>query len=111
MAPTTSTQRTVATCAAVTALLGVLRRVEKRKKRVWVMSWLLRKEIQGENIMMEMCLEDETYLYCYHRMKKEVFEYLLNLVEPPITKQDTKLRKSIPHEQQLSVTLMTLSHR
>ncbi|XP_064107304.1 uncharacterized protein LOC135216144 [Macrobrachium nipponense] len=104
-------RRTVARCAAVMCLLGVLRECKSNKKRLWVREWLRRREDKGifDNLCWEMRLGDDAAFYNYHRMNKEDFDYLLRLVGPKIAKQDTRMRKAIPPEQRLSVTLRHLA--
>lgn len=43
------------------------------------------------------------------RMSPEDFEYLLNKIGPAITKTDTNMRKSIPIQEKLAVTLRYLA--
>ncbi|KAG0713730.1 Protein ALP1-like [Chionoecetes opilio] len=56
-----------------------------------------------------MFLEDSRGFYEFHRMSKDNFVKLLNLVSPLIRKQDTKLRKAVSPAQRLSVTLRYLA--
>ncbi|XP_064107865.1 uncharacterized protein LOC135216432 [Macrobrachium nipponense] len=62
-----------------------------------------------DNLCREMRLGDGAAFYNYHRVNKEDFDYLLRLVGPKIAKQDTRMRKAIPPEQRLSVTLRHLA--
>lgn len=57
---------------------------EKQKKRkLWVRNWILRRGQQLNNFL---------------RMNLNDFNYLLELVSPIITKNDTKMRRSISQE-------------
>ncbi|KAG0725966.1 hypothetical protein GWK47_037552 [Chionoecetes opilio] len=53
--------------------------------------------------------QDSRGFYEFHRMSKDNFVKLLNLVSPLIRKQDTKLRKAVSPAQRLSVTLRYLA--
>lgn len=86
---------------------------EKRKnkgKRLWVKPWMARKERSiYNNLVQEMRLEDGRGFYDYHRLSKEHFQELLNMISPVIQKENTRLREAIPPEQRLSVTLRYLA--
>ena len=46
----------------------------------------------------------------YIRMSPDSFQYLLNIVNPMITKKDTRLRKAIPAQERLCLTLHYLAY-
>ncbi|KAG0716812.1 hypothetical protein GWK47_008766 [Chionoecetes opilio] len=72
--------------------------------------WLAKKSKKVfNNLLKEMFLEDSRGFYEFHRMSKDNFVKLLNLVSPLIRKQDTKLRKAVSPAQRLSVTLRYLA--
>nr|XP_027224553.1 protein ALP1-like [Penaeus vannamei] len=92
--------------------LSLKRAKKKRKqpKRLRIRQQSDRKEINVcHNLLKELCIEDSRGFYEYHRMSVEDFTELLNLVTPFITKQETKLRKPIPPDHRLSVTLYYLA--
>ncbi|KAK4305607.1 hypothetical protein Pmani_022575 [Petrolisthes manimaculis] len=61
------------------------------------------------NLLKEMCLEDQQAFYDYHRMHRKNFAELLELVSPLIKNQDTKMRKAVSPAQRLSITLPYLA--
>lgn len=92
------------------AASGYLKKPRKSKRKTWVKSWMARKERSVyNNLVAEMLLDDTQGFFDLHRMPKECFNELLQLVSPLIEKQDTKLRKAIPAQQRLSVTLRYLA--
>ena len=60
-------------------------------------------------LVRELSLEDTQSFYYYHRMCKAQFNELLEMIEPLIAKQDTKLRKAVTAKERLSVTLRHLA--
>ena len=48
--------------------------------------------------------------YRYMRMSSESFRYLLNVVGPIISKEDTRFRKAIPSAERLCLTLHYLAY-
>ncbi|KAG0711267.1 hypothetical protein GWK47_020993 [Chionoecetes opilio] len=87
-----------------------INRKPKKRRREWSRPWLAKKSKNVfNNLLKEMFLEDSRGFYEFHRMSKDNFVKLLNLVSPLIRKQDTKLRKAVSPAQRLSVTLRYLA--
>ncbi|KAK4301525.1 hypothetical protein Pmani_026303 [Petrolisthes manimaculis] len=104
----------LATALIATNLLSLMhtRNMKKKKKarRHWVKPWMARKSKNVfNNLLKEMCLEDQQAFYDYHRMHRKNFAELLELVSPLIKKQDTKMRKAVSPAQRLSITLRYLA--
>lgn len=56
------------------------------------------------NLVQEVRLFPEKH-HQYLRMSKESFDYVLSLVRQKITKQDTRMRRALPAELKLALTL------
>lgn len=82
-----------------------------RKPRKWVKHWVGRRDEKGcyLNLLKELEIEDSCAYRNFMRMSKNDFDYLLNLVAPYITKQDTDMRKAISAAEKLSLTLRYLA--
>lgn len=88
--------------------LGMLNR---KKRRWWTRPWIQRREELGASsrLLQELKEEDpETYKNVL-RMSPPKFQELLELVEPLIKKQDTRLRNAIPCKIKLQITLRYLA--
>lgn len=100
----------VATTLLATHVIALVNAPKKKRRRYWMKPWMTRKHKNVyNNLVKEMCLEDEQGFYDYHRMSRENFAELLNVVSPFIQKQDTKMRKAISPAQRLSITLRYLA--
>ena len=80
-------------------------------RRWWVHPILQKRPEQGAwaTLMTEFRqLYPEKLQKCM-RLSSESFDIILDAIRPAIIKQDTQLRKAIPAEQRLAVTLMFLS--
>ncbi|KAG0721546.1 hypothetical protein GWK47_006305 [Chionoecetes opilio] len=87
-------------------------KTQKTKKRMVGLGlpWLAKKSKKVfNNLLKEMFLEDSRGFYEFHRMSKDNFVKLLNLVSPLIRKQDTKLRKAVSPAQRLSFYIRYLA--
>lgn len=62
-----------------------------------------------ENIFVELLYEPSGEFENFTRMSLSDFEYLLTLISPIISKQDTQLRDSIPAKIRLAITLRFLA--
>lgn len=69
-----------------------------------------RRVLQGasENLVVEMRLYDEESYYNFFRMSPLLFDHLLSIVGPYITKQDA-VRSPIPAKTRLELTLRYLA--
>lgn len=84
------------------------KRITNRKR--WVKKWVAkRKKYCRLNLLKEIQLSDAKYYQNYFRMNINIYNKLLSMVEPLITKMDTSMRESIPSNQRLSLTLRYLA--
>ncbi|XP_077869675.1 uncharacterized protein LOC144361748 [Saccoglossus kowalevskii] len=96
-------------------LLLLLRRRRRRLRaacrRRWTRSWVMRRQSQGAycNLIQELNAEDPDKFRQYHRLDKQSFQDVLEMVSPFITKQDTTMRCSITASERLAVTLRFLA--
>lgn len=60
-------------------------------------------------LLRELEIEDPNSYRNFLRMSKADFDYLLNLVAPRITKEETVMRKAIPAGEKLCLTLRYLA--
>ncbi|KAK4318011.1 hypothetical protein Pmani_010963 [Petrolisthes manimaculis] len=77
----------LANALVATNLLSLMhtRNMKKKKKarRHWVKPWMARKSKNVfNNLLKEMCLEDQQAFYDYHRMHRKNFAEFLELVSP-----------------------------
>jgi len=62
-----------------------------------------------DNVFVELLYEPSGEFENFTRMSLSDFEYLLTLISPIISKQDTQLRNSIPAKIRLAITLRFLA--
>ena len=92
--------------------LEILRRKKKRKKRaVWVKSWLAERDDKGayNNILAELQLHDRENYRRFLRMDSTTFGELVKLVTPSLEKKCTRLRIPLSVEEKLAITLRYLA--
>ena len=77
----------------------------RRKRNIWAKAWLSPSRGAYNTILKELRLSNQNDFKKYLRMNEETFEELLQRVRPYLTKQTTRLRKPIPAEQKLAITL------
>ncbi|XP_071961474.1 uncharacterized protein [Antedon mediterranea] len=84
---------------------------KKKEKRMWIKPWLARRNELGacETLMRELRTEDRKGFENYIRMDHILFDHLLKLVGPTISRKDTVFREAIPAHHRLSVTLRFLA--
>lgn len=84
---------------------------ERKQKEWWVRDWIRRREERGcyMTLLKELETEDPNAYRNFVRLSNADFNYLLNLVAPLITKEDTVMRKAIPAGEKLCVTLRYLA--
>lgn len=97
-------------CLIATAVvLAVEEKKKKRKRRIWVKSWLSKRDIYSHvNLINELKLQPDDYRN-YLRMDENTYVELLPLVAPLIEYQDTRMRKAITPHERLSSTLRFLA--
>ncbi|XP_050354264.1 uncharacterized protein LOC126778588 [Nymphalis io] len=88
-------------------LLRHRRRQRKRKTRsVWVEEILMYREQEGDFYTLYPRLRrSEKNFFNYFRMSIASFDELTSILKLSISRQDTVMRKSIPAEQRLAMTL------
>lgn len=64
---------------------------------------------EKKTAIRELSAEDPETFHQYHRLDRESFEDILQLISPHISKQDTRLRSSISARERLVVTLRFLA--
>lgn len=92
-------------------LLEILHGVQNEKKRIWVRSWLDRRNSHGvSNLLLKELAEEDTHEFtnCM-RMDPTTFEILLNKVHQKIQRSNTIMREAIPARVKLQVTLSYLA--
>lgn len=87
------------------------RRLRAASRQIWCKPFLLRRSRQGtfHNLVQELNAEDPEQFRRYHRLDRDSFERVLNMIEPLITKEDTFMRTSIRPRERLSITLRFLA--
>lgn len=101
-----------AACLSLILMQRRQRRKRLQKKRsCWVKDWIQRRSEHGamENLLRELQAGDELFYKNFLRLSARDFDYLLQKVSPVIQKQDTLMRKSIPAEERLALTLRFLA--
>ncbi|XP_072164397.1 uncharacterized protein [Diadema setosum] len=92
------------------ALLLLRQRRRRRRRRMWVKPWIEKRKLKGAYANLLKELEDSSEDFRkFVRMDVEAFRELLEMVAPTISKQDTKLRRSICAEERLAITLRFLA--
>lgn len=91
------------------ALLLLLLRKRKRRRRVrtlWIHPLLSFRRQEGHfyNLFGKL-KEDENKFFNYFRMSISSFNELLEILDSKIKRCDTNMRKSIPAEERLAITL------
>ncbi|KAM7309617.1 uncharacterized protein ISCGN_006618 [Ixodes scapularis] len=80
------------------------------KRSLWMKDWMCRKERGMQNQLYEELLDSDPEEYRrLLRVSREQFLQLLSRVGPRIARQDTVMRRAIPPETRLQVTLRYLA--
>lgn len=81
---------------AVVELLDDRRRGDRRQRRWWTRDWLLRRPIHGqyEALMAGFCAENPSAFKNFVRIGPNMFQELLHVVGPRITKNTTRYRQT-----------------
>lgn len=93
-------------------LRNYLKNSNKQKtRRVWVREWIRRRNLLGatSGVCRELSLEDQNSYKNFFRMEPNLFWVLLHKVKATIQKKDTNMRRPIPAESKLQVTLRFLA--
>ncbi|CAG5044663.1 unnamed protein product [Parnassius apollo] len=88
----------------------IRRRHRRRHRRVWVNEIFMYRKQLGEyhHLFEELKLQPMKF-FEYFRMCFSTFQYILNAVEPLITKQNTNYRECISPTERLAITLRYLA--
>lgn len=100
-------QKNVLICAAVG--LRLINKETKKKRTTWQKNWM--KEGDKYNhirLLTEIRNNNPEDYRQYLRMDVNMFDELLNLVQPFITKKDTHMRRCIPPKERIIATLTFL---
>lgn len=102
------------TKAAAIVVLILSKRIKERnqRRRIWVRSWIKRREIEDtvKKLICDLRAEDtDNEFRAFFRMSPQQFDFLLEKVDPIIRKMDTTFRKAISSETRLIVTLRYLA--
>lgn len=90
----------------------VLKRKQKRKKKLWIQPWRLKRESCGaaHKLLPEFLRFNDYFHYNnFLRMNDTEFNHLLQLISPRIQKQNTTYRNCISPEEMLIITLRYLA--
>ena len=87
------------------------RRKRRRKRRMWVRGWVLRRPLHGqyEVLMRELELEDEAAFRNFLRMEPATFQEIVDRVGPRIRRQDTNCRRALEPGLRIAITLRHLA--
>ncbi|CAI6355014.1 unnamed protein product [Macrosiphum euphorbiae] len=87
------------------------KKIKQPNKRRWWTTTIHRNRTKQsmENVFVELLYEPSGEFENFTRMSLSDFEYLLTLISPIISKQDTQLRDSIPAKIRLAITLRFLA--
>ena len=83
---------------------------QRKERQCWVRKIYLDRPEKGDYqpLVKDMQLFDRDYFFCCFRISSALFEKLLCLVAPHISKKETKLRQRISPSERLCVTLRYL---
>lgn len=86
-----------------------IKRLKYKQRSRWSRAWLLKRHrFSHVQLLKELRSEPEDWRN-YLRMDVEAYNYLLELVSPYITKQDTCMRTAISAHERLTATLRFLA--
>ena len=87
------------------------RRLRASHRKTWTKRWILRRKQQGayDNLIRELNADDPKTFRQYHRLDRESFEDILQLISRHISKQGTRLRLSLNARDRLAVILRFLA--
>jgi hypothetical protein len=94
------------TSAAFLVLRSIRNKREKYRRSVWVKDYL---KCRNARIMRDLELNEDVLFKNFARVSRTNFYTLLGMVEPVITRQNTRFRESVPAEIKLAVTLRYLA--
>ncbi|KAL5237399.1 hypothetical protein ACI65C_004809 [Semiaphis heraclei] len=99
-------EKVIASTAYLAMSCAYLKLLKKKKKKK-------QREDGGcystSNMLRDLKNESSGKFENFCRMSSSDFEYILNKIGPDITKQDTNMRKAIPAQERLAITLRFLA--
>lgn len=97
-------------CLAIILAFSVPNKRVSRKRKRWVKQWISkRRQYTHLNVINEVQLSDPKDFNNYFRMNIDIYNQLLCMVAPFITKKNTNMRESISANERLAVTLRYLA--
>lgn len=99
----------VIVASARRALMG--RKKTKKKRKVWVRPWIQCRQLYGaySTLFKELAEVDQHAFSNFVRMDVAAFEDLLYWIEHDLTKQHTRMRRSLSGREQLCIALRYLA--
>ena len=105
--------KAIANVLGICVINRLLKRRRKRdkKRRVWMKTWVGRRDEQGcyNNLVKELAAEDAGSFKHFARLYPALFDTLVHLVSPLIVKQNTNYPAAISPAKRLAVTLRFLA--
>jgi hypothetical protein len=103
----------VVTATAIAAI-EIIRLEEEvarnKKRRFWMKEILRKRDTEGTfNLLIPQILSDGEQYRNFFRMSKASFSFLLDIVLPALTRQDTNCRRAIRADEKLAITLRYLA--
>ena len=92
--------------------LYLIQKRRKTVKRLWCRQWILQRHIKGSyaSLFNDLRLSQSTEDFRkYLRMPSTAFYFILDAINPLISKQNTTMRESIPSGAKLEATLLFLA--
>lgn len=82
----------------------------RQKRRWWVKEWLKKREMLGlgDTLLPELKENEHLLYHDFLRMTPVQWDLLMSKVGHFITKQDTRMRKAIPANIRLAITIRYL---
>lgn len=81
-----------------------------RKRRYWMKAILRKRYSEGTfNLLIPQILSDDVQYRNFFRVSKDSFSFLLDIISPVLTKQDTHYRRAIRADEKLAITLRYLA--
>ncbi len=101
----------VGSCGVIVAIILKRRKRRRRNRKVWTREWIRKRDRHGayHQLLQELKLCDRNAYKNFLRIDEAIFETILELVSPIISRQDTHLRQSISAGERLAVTLRFLA--
>ena len=82
----------------------------QRNRQTWIRTILQKREDEGAyKLLIPKLIANDNQFKNYFRMTKDSFALLLSMIEPDISKHNTKYRRSISGSERLAVTLRYLA--